>query len=40
MQEDNAKMVEALTGVRVLACVAHDAAELPMAADELAALYD
>ena len=40
MQEDNAKMVEALTGVRVLACVEHDAVELPMAADELAALYD
>ena len=40
MQEDNVTMVEALTGVRVLACVEHDAVELPMAADELAALYD
>ena len=40
MQEDNVKMVEALTGVRVLACVEHGAVELPMAADALAALYD
>ena len=40
MQEDNVKMVEALTGARVLACVEHDAADLPMAADALAALYD
>ena len=39
MQEDNVTMVEALTGARVLACVEHDAAELPMAADALAALY-
>ena len=40
MQEDNVKMVEALTGVRVLACVEHGAVELPMTADALAALYD
>ena len=40
MQEDNVKMVEALTGVRVLACVEHGAVELPMAVDALAALYD
>ena len=40
MQEDNVKMVEALTGVRVLVCVEHGAVELPMAADALAALYD
>ena len=39
MQEDNVTMVEALTGARVLAWVEHDAAELPMAADALAALY-
>ena len=39
MQEDNVTMVEALTGARVLACVEHDAAELLMAADALAALY-
>ena len=40
MQEDNVRMVEALTGVRVLACVEHGAVELPMAVDALAALYD
>ena len=40
MQEDNVKMVEALTGVRVLVCVEHGAVELPMAVDALAALYD
>ena len=39
MQEDNVTMVEALTGARVLACVPHGAEELPMAAEELAALY-
>ena len=39
MQEDNAKMVEDLTGARVLVCVEHDAMELPMAVDALAALY-
>ena len=39
MQEDNVTMVEALTGARVLACVEHGAAELPMAADALAELY-
>lgn len=40
MQEDNVKMVEALTGARVLACVEHGAQELPMAADALCALYE
>ena len=40
MQEDNVRMVEALTGAPVLACVEHGAEELPMAADALAALYD
>ena len=40
MQEDNVRMVEVLTGVRVLACVEHGAVELSMAADALAALYD
>lgn len=40
MQEDNVKMVEALTGARVLARVEHDAAALPMPAEALAALYD
>ena len=40
MQEDNVRMVEVLTGVRVLACVEYGAVELPMAADALAALYD
>ena len=40
MQEDNVRMVEEITGARVLACVAHGAAELPMRADALAALYE
>ena len=40
MQEDNVRMVEEITGARVLACVPHDAAELPMRADALAALYE
>ena len=40
MQEDNVRMVEELTGARVLARVAHGAAELPMRADALAALYE
>ncbi|ERJ90014.1 dethiobiotin synthase [Selenomonas sp. oral taxon 892 str. F0426] len=40
MQEDNVKMVEALTGAPVLARVEHGDAALPMAADALAALYD
>ncbi|WP_315444137.1 dethiobiotin synthase [uncultured Selenomonas sp.] len=40
MQEDNVKMVEALTGAPVLARVEHGAAALPMAADALAALYE
>ena len=40
MQEDNVRMVEALTGAPVLTCVEHGAVELPMAADALAALYD
>ena len=40
MQEDNVRMVEEITGVRVLACVPHGAAELPMRADALAALYE
>ena len=39
MQEDNMTMVEALTGAPVLARVPHGAEELPMAAEELAALY-
>ena len=40
MQEDNVRMVEELTGAHVLARVEHGAGELPMTADELAALYD
>ena len=39
MQEDNVRMVEALTGAPVLARVPHGAEELPMVAEELAALY-
>ena len=39
MEEDNVRMVEALTGAPVLARVPHGAEELPMAAEELAALY-
>ena len=40
MQEDNVRMVEEITGARVLARVPHGAAELPMGADALAALYE
>ena len=40
MQENNVRMVEEITGARVLARVAHGAAELPMRADALAALYE
>ena len=40
MQEDNVRMVEEITGARVLARVPHGAAELPMRADALAALYE
>ena len=40
MQEDNVRMVEEITGTRVLARVPHGAAELPMRADALAALYE
>ena len=40
MEEDNVKMVEALTGVPVLARVPHGVEELPMAAEDLAALYN
>ena len=40
MQEDNVRMVEEITGTRVLARVPHGAAELPMGADVLAALYE
>ena len=40
MQEDNVRMVEEITGARVLARVSHGAAELPMGADALAALYE
>ena len=40
MQEDNKKMVEEMTGVPVVACVAKGAEELPLAAAALAALYD
>ncbi|MFC2461272.1 MAG: ATP-dependent dethiobiotin synthetase BioD, partial [Selenomonas noxia] len=40
MQEDNVRMVEEITGARVLARVPHSAAELPMRADALAALYE
>jgi len=40
MEEDNVKMVEALTGAPVLARVTHGAEELPMAVDVLAALYN
>ena len=39
MEEDNVRMVEALTGAPVLARVPHGAEELPMVAEELAALY-
>ena len=40
MQEDNVRMVEEITGARVLARVPHGAAELPMGADVLAVLYE
>ena len=40
MQEDNVRMVEEITGAHVLARVPHGAAELPMGADVLAALYE
>ena len=40
MQEDNVRMVEEITGARVLARVPHGAAELTMGADALAALYE
>ena len=40
MQEDNVRMVEEITGTRVLARVPHGAAELPMGADVLAVLYE
>lgn len=40
MQEDNVRMVEEITGARVLARVPHGAPELPMRADALAALYE
>ena len=40
MQEDNVRMVEEMTGARVLARVPHGAPELPMRADALAALYE
>ncbi len=40
MEEDNVRMVEVLTGAPVLARVPHDADELPMAAEALAALYN
>jgi len=40
MQEDNVRMVEEITGARVLARVPHGATELPMGADALAALYE
>lgn len=39
MEEDNALMVEELTGVKVLARVPHGAKELPMSAEALAGLY-
>ena len=39
MQEDNVRMVEEMTGAPVLARVPHGAEELPMTAEELAALY-
>lgn len=40
MQEDNVRMVEEITGAHILARVPHGAAELPMGADALAALYE
>lgn len=40
MEEDNVCMVEALTGAPVLARVPHGAEELPMAAEDLAVLYN
>ncbi|WP_315003088.1 dethiobiotin synthase [uncultured Selenomonas sp.] len=40
MQEDNVRMVEEITGARVLARVPHGAAELPMGVDALATLYE
>lgn len=39
MHEDNKYMVETLTGAPVLCCVERDAAELPMTAAALTALY-
>ncbi len=40
MEEDNVRMVEELTGAPVLARVPHGAEELPMAAEDLAVLYN
>ena len=40
MQEDNVRMIVEITGAHVLARVPHGAAELPMGADALAALYE
>lgn len=40
MEEDNLKMCEHLTGVKVLACIKDGDDELSMDAEELAALYD
>jgi len=39
MEEDNRRMIELITGVKVIATVAKDATELDMDADALAALY-
>lgn len=40
MEEDNLRMCEALTGLKVLTCVPPGAKELDMDADQLAALYE
>lgn len=40
MEEDNLRMCEYMTGLKVLCCVQDDSAELAMDADLLASLYD
>ena len=40
MEEDNRRMCESMTGLKVLACVKDGDTELDMDADELASLYE
>ena len=39
MEEDNVKMCEILTGIKVLACLEYNCTDLPMGIDDLTALY-